>query len=109
MGNDAPAAAKLISLPDAFTRITTMNNNRQLMLAWHLYSGDNEDRLVNNFGVANTGLEISGKTFQNWVNDVMDWSVNEMNTNTAYLRNGILGQYSRGIVGLSAATRFPAA
>src|SRR5947207_2737603 len=44
-----------------------MNNNRQLMMAWHLYSGDNEDRLVNNFGVANTETEISGKTFQNWV------------------------------------------
>jgi prepilin-type N-terminal cleavage/methylation domain-containing protein/prepilin-type processing-associated H-X9-DG protein len=77
-----------------------MNNTRQLMMAWHLYSGDFDDRLVNNFGVTPTQQEVSGKTFQNWVNDVMDWTANEMNTNTLYLKNGILGQYSSGIVGL---------
>jgi prepilin-type N-terminal cleavage/methylation domain-containing protein/prepilin-type processing-associated H-X9-DG protein len=75
-----------------------MNNTRQLMMAWHLYSGDYNDGLVNNFGVTETQTEISGRTYQNWVNDVMDWTVNESNTNTLYLRNGILGQYSGGIV-----------
>src|ERR1041385_2309658 len=73
-----------------------MNNTRQLMMAWHLYSGDFNDGLVNNFGVNETMQEITGKTFQNWVNDVIDWSVNEANTNTLYLKNGILGQYSGG-------------
>src|SRR3954463_6419403 len=53
--------------------ILCMNNTRQLMVAWHLYSGDNEERLVNNFGVAETQTEISSRTFQNWVNNVMDW------------------------------------
>jgi len=77
-----------------------MNNTRQLMMAWHLYSGDFDDRLVNNFGVTETQAEISAKTFRNWVNDVMDWTVNEANTNTLYLKNGILGQYSSGIVNL---------
>ena len=79
--------------------IACMNNGRQLMMAWHLYSGDFDDKLVNNFGVAETQTEISQKTYQNWVNNVMDWSANEMNTNTLYLRNGILGQYSGGGVG----------
>src|ERR1044071_4077648 len=64
-----------------------MNNTRQLMMAWHLYSGDFNDGLVNNFGVNETMQEITGKTFQNWVNDVIDWSVNEANTNTLYLKN----------------------
>ena len=77
-----------------------MNNTRQLMMAWHLYSGDNDDRLVNNFGVAETQTEITAKTFQNWVNNVMDWTANQMNTNTLYLKNGILGQYSGGVVGI---------
>jgi prepilin-type N-terminal cleavage/methylation domain-containing protein/prepilin-type processing-associated H-X9-DG protein len=77
-----------------------MNNTRQLMMAWHLYSGDNEDRLVNNFGVTETQNEITSKSFQNWVNNVMDWTANQMNTNILYLKNGILGQYSSGIVGL---------
>jgi len=26
-----------------------MSNTKQLMLAWQLYAGDNEDRLVNNY------------------------------------------------------------
>jgi prepilin-type N-terminal cleavage/methylation domain-containing protein/prepilin-type processing-associated H-X9-DG protein len=77
-----------------------MNNTRQLMMAWHLYSGDNDDRLVNNFGVAETQTEITTRSFQNWVNNVMDWTTNPMNTNVAYLKNGILGQYSSGISGL---------
>ena len=77
-----------------------MNNTRQLMMAWHLYSWDNDDRLVNNFGVAETQTEITAKTFQNWVNNVMDWTANQMNTNTLYLKNGILGQYSGGVVGI---------
>ena len=80
--------------------IMCMNNTRQLMVAWHLYSGDYDERLVNNFGVTETEQEISSKTYQNWVNDVMDWTANEMNTNVLYLKNGILGQYSGGIVGL---------
>jgi prepilin-type N-terminal cleavage/methylation domain-containing protein/prepilin-type processing-associated H-X9-DG protein len=78
--------------------IMCMNNTRQLMMAWHLYSADYNDGLVNNFGVDETNLEIRNKTYQNWVNNVMDWTVNEANTNVLYLKNGILGQYSGGIV-----------
>jgi hypothetical protein len=53
------------------------------MIAWHLNSGDNDDRLANNFGVAETQAEITSRTSQNWVNNVMDRSANEMNTRTA--------------------------
>lgn len=76
--------------------ISCMNNGRQLMLAWHLYSGDYDDQLVNNFGVAETQAEITSKSYQNWVNNVMDWTINEMNTNINYLKNGILARYSGG-------------
>jgi prepilin-type N-terminal cleavage/methylation domain-containing protein len=61
--------------------ILCLNNAKQLMLGWNLYAGDNEDRLVNNFGVDNTIAEINQKSFQNWVNNVMTWGVEEYNTN----------------------------
>ncbi len=37
--------------------ISCMSNARQLEIAWQLYGGDSNDRLVNNFGSANTSLE----------------------------------------------------
>jgi prepilin-type N-terminal cleavage/methylation domain-containing protein len=80
--------------------ILCLNNAKQLMLGWHLYAGDNEDRLVNNFGVNNTEAEISQKTYQNWVNNVMTWGIEEFNTNIAYIKNGILAPYTAGAVGI---------
>lgn len=76
--------------------IGCMNNTKQLMLGWIMYAGDNEDRLVNNYGVAETQAEIRSKTFRNWVNNVMDWTINEANTNLTYVRNGILAPYTGG-------------
>ena len=77
-----------------------MNNGKQLMLGWLMYAGDNNDRLVNNFGVAETQAEISAKTFRNWVNNTIDWSPNESNTNVAYIKNGILAPYTGGAIGI---------
>src|SRR5579871_6760107 len=86
-----PALAKAKSKAQG---IMCMNNTRQLMMAWHLYSGDFDDKLVNNYGVAETDTEIQQRTYRNWVNNVMDWTINPMNTNVLFLKNGILGQYS---------------
>jgi prepilin-type N-terminal cleavage/methylation domain-containing protein/prepilin-type processing-associated H-X9-DG protein len=55
--------------------IQDMSNSRQLMLGWVQYSVDNNDRLVNNFGAAETQAEITGQTYRNWVNDVMGWTL----------------------------------
>jgi prepilin-type N-terminal cleavage/methylation domain-containing protein/prepilin-type processing-associated H-X9-DG protein len=79
--------------------ITCMNNGKQMMLAWQLYAGDFDDRCVNNYGVAETAAEISSKRFGNWVNNNMDWTLNEANTNLLYLRNGLLGPFIGGNVG----------
>ncbi|MHB8521246.1 MAG: prepilin-type N-terminal cleavage/methylation domain-containing protein [Limisphaerales bacterium] len=76
--------------------ILCMNNTKQLMLSWHLYGGDNEDRVVNNFGVAETYTEIQRKTFQNWVNNVMTWGLDSDNTNNGFVRNGLLAPYTGG-------------
>ncbi|MCI0537662.1 MAG: type II secretion system GspH family protein [Verrucomicrobiales bacterium] len=75
------------------TGISCMNNTRQLMLAWRLYLEDNDDRLVNNFGIDTTFATIRSKTYQNWVNNVMNWDVEESITNIHYLTLGPLAPY----------------
>jgi prepilin-type N-terminal cleavage/methylation domain-containing protein/prepilin-type processing-associated H-X9-DG protein len=75
-----------------------LNNNRQLMMAWHLYSGDNEDKLVNNFGVNETRQSNNSRDpalrQQNWINNVMDWSRgNTENTNLQLIASSKLATY----------------
>lgn len=55
--------------------VMCMSNGRQLMLGWMQYAQDNSDQIVNNFGAAETQVEITGKTYRNWVNDVMNWNI----------------------------------
>jgi prepilin-type N-terminal cleavage/methylation domain-containing protein/prepilin-type processing-associated H-X9-DG protein len=102
------AAMLLPALAKAKTRAQAtqcMNNNRQLMIAWHLYSGDFNDRVANNFTIPGTEDAITKKTFDNWVNNVMTFtagaSVDDIsNTNVAWVENGILGRYTGGAVGV---------
>ena len=89
-----PGAAKLRPNTKA---IQCQNNLRQLTLAWHLYSADYNDRVANNYGVAETEATISSGTFANWVNNVMTWGASgsahdRSNTNKAWVANGVLGQ-----------------
>jgi prepilin-type N-terminal cleavage/methylation domain-containing protein/prepilin-type processing-associated H-X9-DG protein len=85
--------------------IQCLSNNKQLITAWHMYSLDFQDRVANNFTIPGTENAISTKKFDNWVNNVMTWnaggSVDDIsNTNTAWVRNGVLGPYSAGAVGI---------
>jgi len=80
--------------------IMCLSNTKQLMMGWIMYAGDNEDRVPNNFGVAGTTAEVTGNTFRNWVNNVMSWDTNPMNTNTLLIKNGILSRYLGGNLGV---------
>jgi len=90
--------------------IACMNSGRQLMVAWILYAGDNEDKCVNNYGVTETLAEIdpvnpsNPNKFRNWVNNVMVWDTTGVQgqsvTNEAWVRNGILGPYTSGAIGV---------
>lgn len=85
--------------------IGCLSNTRQLMQGWMLYAVDNEDRVVNNFGVNETLAEIQNKTFRNWVNNVMTWGASGSirdagNTNVAWVKNGILSRYTAGALGV---------
>lgn len=85
------------------TGIGCMNNTRQLMQAWHLYSGDFEEKVANNFGVSETISSINDRSFANWVNNVMTWGAgssvaDQSNTNVAWVKNGVLAPYTGGAV-----------
>ena len=98
-----PALAKAKSKAQG---IGCLNNTKQLTLAWHLYSGDNNDRVANNFGVDQTVKTIANGKFDNWVNNVMTWgagggkTAEASVTNTDWVINGVLGRYTGGGVGV---------
>ena len=84
--------------------VSCMNNGRQLMYAWQLYAGDNADKLVGNFGFAETQAERAAADaaqsypYRTWVADIMSWQAvpNSDVTNVDLLRNASLGSYVGG-------------
>jgi prepilin-type N-terminal cleavage/methylation domain-containing protein/prepilin-type processing-associated H-X9-DG protein len=82
-----------------------MSNNRQLILAWHMYSLDFQDRTANNFTIPGTENAINRKTYDNWVNNVMTWGVgggvdDVSNTNVDWVRKGVISPYTAAAVGI---------
>ncbi|MFO1502125.1 MAG: type II secretion system protein [Verrucomicrobiota bacterium] len=68
--------------------ILCMNNTKQLMLAWHLYNTDNDDRIVGSYhgGDAQNGnIARSNPTAAPWVVGWLDWGTSGDNTNTLFL------------------------
>jgi len=107
------AAMLLPALASAKARaqqIGCLSNLRQLMTGWQLYSGDFNDRVANNYGVAETEASISNGKFDNWVNNVMSWttsgSVGDLSiTNMAWVKNGVLVPTPRGRWGFTGVRR----
>jgi prepilin-type N-terminal cleavage/methylation domain-containing protein len=79
--------------------IQCLNNGNQMTKAWIMYAGDNGDKVCNNFGVAQTDVDVADKKYNTWCVDNMDWTINQQNTNTALLRLGQLAQYVGESVG----------
>jgi len=87
------------------TGIVCLGNTKQLTLATILYAGDNDERWANNYGVTETLATITTGKFANWVNNVMTWAENGSTdsksvTNIAWVKNGVLGRYTDGTVGI---------
>jgi prepilin-type N-terminal cleavage/methylation domain-containing protein/prepilin-type processing-associated H-X9-DG protein len=85
--------------------IGCMSNNKQLVLAWHLYAGDYNEACANNFTIPDTEDAIQTGKFNNWVNNIMTWAADNSTaarsvTNVNWVKNGILGQYTAGAVGI---------
>jgi prepilin-type N-terminal cleavage/methylation domain-containing protein/prepilin-type processing-associated H-X9-DG protein len=84
--------------------IQCLNNNKQLILAWHLYSNDFNDACCNNFTIPDTEAAITSKKFNNWVNNVMTWGTTgidgQSTTNVEWVKNGILANYTAAALGV---------
>jgi prepilin-type N-terminal cleavage/methylation domain-containing protein/prepilin-type processing-associated H-X9-DG protein len=85
--------------------IACMSNNKQLVLAWHLYAGDFDDRVCNNFTIPDTEDAIRSRKFNNWVNNVMVWSaggdIDSVSvTNIEWVKNGVLAPYTTAALGI---------
>jgi len=88
--------------------IMCLNNNKQLLIAWHLYAGDYNDVCANNYTIPDTIAAVYGPPnpprLDNWVNNVMTWNTGGQDgmtvTNEALVRNGVLGKYTSGTLGV---------
>jgi prepilin-type N-terminal cleavage/methylation domain-containing protein/prepilin-type processing-associated H-X9-DG protein len=79
--------------------IICLSNTRQITLAWHVYASDFNDRVANNYGIQETLDAISvTKTFDNWVNNVMDWTTASINIDNSLVANGVLGKYTAAAI-----------
>jgi prepilin-type N-terminal cleavage/methylation domain-containing protein/prepilin-type processing-associated H-X9-DG protein len=79
----------------------SVNNTRQLLLAWVLYSDDHNGRLAYNLGGAAGGKAAALKNNLNWVNNNLDWEAkNSDNTNTATLTEASLGPYASKVASI---------
>ncbi|MDW8308765.1 MAG: type II secretion system protein [Verrucomicrobiales bacterium] len=85
--------------------IACLNNNKQLLLAWHLYAGDHDDRVCNNYTIPDTENAINTRRFDNWVNNVMTWAagsdvISRSVTNVDWVKNGVLARYTAAALGV---------
>jgi prepilin-type N-terminal cleavage/methylation domain-containing protein/prepilin-type processing-associated H-X9-DG protein len=69
--------------------ILCMNNGKQLMLAWHMYNADNDDKIVMSFhgGDAQGGAAANNAANAPWVVGWLDWTTSPDNTNVNFLIN----------------------
>jgi prepilin-type N-terminal cleavage/methylation domain-containing protein len=70
-----------------------MNNNKQLGIAWHLYSGDFADAVPSNAVPSST---VFGENYGAWVTGWLNWQSGRptgANTNNRYLTEGSLGPF----------------
>ena len=58
--------------------IYCLNNLRQLGLSLQMYAGDNDDVLPYNMGTDGTRKTVADGTFLNWVNNVMTWELDSL-------------------------------
>ena len=72
--------------------LISLNNTRQLALAWQMYADDHSGRLAYNLGGPNRSA-IADKSNVNWVNNNLTWELDSDNTNTATLLEAGLGSY----------------
>jgi hypothetical protein len=74
--------------------VLCLSNKRQIMIGWHVYAGDHDDRMVRNSWQPTTVRDFPDPS---WVIGRMSWSLKEDNTNLFDLtenRNSLLVPYA---------------
>ncbi len=97
------AAMLLTAVARSKTRaqaIFCLNNTKQLALAWLIYAGDNGDRLPYNLGGDASRKTVAEKSNLNWVNDIMNWELNDDNTNKTLITEASLATYANNVVSI---------
>lgn len=74
--------------------ITCLSNVKHLGLAWMLYADDNNGRLAYNLGGDVRTRAAATKTNLNWVNNVLNWTTDEDNTNLLTITEASLAPYT---------------
>lgn len=69
------------------------NNLRQLGLAWTIYAQDNNDRLAYNLGGTEIKRLNKRDQYSNWANSLLNWELDESNTNDVLNTRAALGSY----------------
>lgn len=108
------AAMLLPALSKAKTKaegIQCVNNERQLMLAFSMYSTDFNGRFFINPGGAPSYTKNADGLYTNWVEGWMDWGGVADNTNLDYVQSTIYGNYTAKNTGVykCPADKIPAA
>lgn len=100
-----PALAKAKSKAQG---ILCMNNNKQIMIGWHLYNGDNSDRLPAAYHGSNAQNPVANDPkspmFVGW----LDWGSSKHNTNTDYLTDKKWASLGPYVAGAKAVFKCPA-
>jgi prepilin-type N-terminal cleavage/methylation domain-containing protein/prepilin-type processing-associated H-X9-DG protein len=65
--------------------ILCMSNTKQLMLAWHMYTGDSDDKIIMSFHGGSTATFAADAKNAPWVTGWLDWGTSQDNTNILYL------------------------
>ncbi len=82
--------------------IMCLSNSKQIMIAWQMYPGDNNDKLVPNFGVNNSTSDAKSGVYEKntWIANAMSWDTDPMNTNTAFIKGSLLSPYMSGSINI---------
>lgn len=67
------------------TGIRCMNNGKQMMLAWQMYSLDNDDKVVHSLHGSDARGGQGANRFSPWVSGWLDWNLTPDNTNILFL------------------------
>src|SRR5687767_10772655 len=79
--------------------ILCMNNQNQLLKAWHMYALDFEDKVINNYTIDGTIAAMNNPRYRdNWSNNLMGSGTEQYITNVPLVQASPFNKYLMGNV-----------